>query len=958
MNNGENMRGKRSHAFSGIVMAFMLLAVPLLFQIPAGSGYDDVKRTSLGRDKDDYELILDVPWRIRKGRDIPVLLLVHDGDERRVHIKTITVTFYDDTDGLLFTRTFNATELGDPMGNDSLIIDEKMWFRELFFSPGSFVGQGSDYVGMTKVEAVFSFVRDDIPVGDPAHETRTGDMEIIGESLDSIRKWYLGEAHAYSNYTDTDPNDPDGTGPLDHDSKFGAPIVPTSNAGKSIELDWIAFTDNSTGFSGEGEYNARTGEMAGQTAQQPRPLLLPAQEVICRNNGGGLPTPQNGKILVYGADFIQSGGDIPPTFKTASEVMTAVQGSGGAAYIEELFLDNVVYGPWNDIPGNITGMEIWMGGDPYTGTNARLLDRWTSLLLEGRRLYASAGSACYGEFSQLGRVRTLAYLPDGLEQEALVKALRWGHTVITNGPLCTFTGENETGKDFVIGENTDQRMTGKEIIIDPKFSCDEAFGEIEEAQLHIGVVGGSETVVDIPVEEENIDITPYLPPNQDAYVRMSVNSSDGVKAYHALTNPMWVRHTNIPPVADAGGDQEVYVDEEVEFEGTGDDADGTVMNYEWDFEGDGEFEWSSGMGGAAKHTYDSPGTYTATFRVTDDNELWAEDNCSITVLPVLVNTAPRVDAGNDVTIMKGDKVTLRAKVEDDENNVDIYEWSLEGTVVSKNLEFTHTFKDVGTFIFTFTATDSGELSGSDTVSVTVQLPPNDPPLAVLTVTATEVYEREKVTFYGMNSSDPEGRDLEYNFIFGDGEESGWGDEDEVEYAYTKAKRYEAYLEVRDDAGQVAESGEITITVSVKPRDNTDDGKDDEDWISKTKDYVKKNTVLVVGIAVGLVILMIVIIFLRRLGKGSEEMVFKRVGTEGEADESTEGEGDEDPHDDTKAPAAEREIAPGEETEAGKAMAVETEVMEAEMSDEDPGTSEVSEIEVSEVVAVEVMAEEA
>ena len=71
--------------------------------------------------------------------------------------------------------------------------------------------------------------------------------------------------------------------------------------------------------------------------------------------------------------------------------------------------------------------------------------------------------------------------------------------------------------------------------------------------------------------------------------------------------------------------------DEVAFKGGGNDEDGEIVLYEWDFNDDGEFDWSSEEGGSTTFVYNNEGTYTAVFRVTDDNGFTATDSRVITV---------------------------------------------------------------------------------------------------------------------------------------------------------------------------------------------------------------------------------------------------------------------------------------------------------------------------------------
>jgi len=59
----------------------------------------------------------------------------------------------------------------------------------------------------------------------------------------------------------------------------------------------------------------------------------------------------------------------------------------------------------------------------------------------------------------------------------------------------------------------------------------------------------------------------------------------------------------------------------VTFGGSATDSDGTVANYEWDFDGDGTYDFASAAGPATTHSYMLEGTYTATLRVTDNDGL-------------------------------------------------------------------------------------------------------------------------------------------------------------------------------------------------------------------------------------------------------------------------------------------------------------------------------------------------
>ncbi len=77
--------------------------------------------------------------------------------------------------------------------------------------------------------------------------------------------------------------------------------------------------------------------------------------------------------------------------------------------------------------------------------------------------------------------------------------------------------------------------------------------------------------------------------------------------------------SNTRPVVGASVDVDATEDEPVNFKGVVLRSDGEIAKYEWDFDGDGIFDWSSEDNGFTSHTYSEPGKYTAHFRVTDQD---------------------------------------------------------------------------------------------------------------------------------------------------------------------------------------------------------------------------------------------------------------------------------------------------------------------------------------------------
>ncbi len=89
--------------------------------------------------------------------------------------------------------------------------------------------------------------------------------------------------------------------------------------------------------------------------------------------------------------------------------------------------------------------------------------------------------------------------------------------------------------------------------------------------------------------------------------------------------------TNVAPSADAGSDQEVDSGATVTFHGIGSDVDSEVALYQWDFDGDGTYDYSNTTSGEATWTYSADGEYVARLKVTDDEGSTSFDTVTITV---------------------------------------------------------------------------------------------------------------------------------------------------------------------------------------------------------------------------------------------------------------------------------------------------------------------------------------
>jgi PKD repeat protein/fibronectin type 3 domain-containing protein len=110
--------------------------------------------------------------------------------------------------------------------------------------------------------------------------------------------------------------------------------------------------------------------------------------------------------------------------------------------------------------------------------------------------------------------------------------------------------------------------------------------------------------------------------------------------------------------------------------------DRAIVQYEWDFDGDGTFDFAS-SNPMTTHAYPAFGTYTATLRVTDDNDPPKHADSFFDVFVTLDNLPPVAVPGGPYWIYEGSGLTLDGSGSTDPNDacgdsIVKYEWDLDG----------------------------------------------------------------------------------------------------------------------------------------------------------------------------------------------------------------------------------------------------------------------------------------
>ncbi len=199
---------------------------------------------------------------------------------------------------------------------------------------------------------------------------------------------------------------------------------------------------------------------------------------------------------------------------------------------------------------------------------------------------------------------------------------------------------------------------------------------------------------------------------------VSVLVDDGMNRASSQRETSKIILVNQPPNAIAGRDRMVCPGVPVQFDATASsDPDGRISKYEWDF-GDGKFK----TGAQPEHTFDRPGTYNVTLRVTDDSG----SSCSFRddQMTVVVNAPPTADAGLDREVFVGganDAEMFSAWRSFDPDGTDLaHVWEFGPDGQRSGERVSHTFSAPGDYEVRLTVSDGTGLScgtASDTILV-------------------------------------------------------------------------------------------------------------------------------------------------------------------------------------------------------------------------------------------------
>jgi hypothetical protein len=158
----------------------------------------------------------------------------------------------------------------------------------------------------------------------------------------------------------------------------------------------------------------------------------------------------------------------------------------------------------------------------------------------------------------------------------------------------------------------------------------------------VTAAGGSYSLTGVPIGLRPVHAT-YPGYLDDATTAALAAAGDSVAAA-----PLFLRQSaNLPPVITSLGANLVPEGTPTSFSGDGYDPDGVVVQWEWDFQNDGVFDWTSGVDPSAQYTYPTQGQFLAKLRATDNQGGYGLAVVTVTVDPQVPTTIYVSPAGDD-----------------------------------------------------------------------------------------------------------------------------------------------------------------------------------------------------------------------------------------------------------------------------------------------------------------------
>jgi len=312
---------------------------------------------------------------------------------------------------------------------------------------------------------------------------------------------------------------------------------------------------------------------------------------------------------------------------------------------------------------------------------------------------------------------------------------------------------------------------------------------------------------------------------QGVYVfKLTVTDNGGATASDTVSVTVNAA-ANQPPVANAGASQTITLPlDSVTLNGTASaDPDGTIASYNWiQVSGPSTAVITNGNTATPKAGSLQAGVYVFQLTVTDNKG--ATGNAQVKVTVISAGSLPPVaNAGADQTItLPTNTITLNGSASQaPAGSISTYSWTeasgpAGATIASPGNAVTAVNNLVkGVYIFKLTITDNTGATASDSVTVTVNAAPNQPPVANAGASQTITLPVNSTGLDGSASTDPDGTIASYSWTEISGPSTATitnGNTAKPTVSGLQAGQYVFQLTVTDNQGATA-TAQVKVTVA-------------------------------------------------------------------------------------------------------------------------------------------------
>jgi len=259
----------------------------------------------------------------------------------------------------------------------------------------------------------------------------------------------------------------------------------------------------------------------------------------------------------------------------------------------------------------------------------------------------------------------------------------------------------------------------------------------------------------------------------------------------------------------------------VKFDASGSiDPDGQIVSYEWDLDGDGDYD--DGEGQVAEFTYEQSGTFEAKLRVLDNNDEFDVYKQDIKVKdegkPLAIIEVTDDEGLIVAELDKGKSYSFSAEESySEESTIKKYLWDFGDGTKSKSKKSTHKYDESGEYIVKLTVEDNDGKEGESERTIVVDSPEYEPQAKIKSSPAISSGQIEgeaplPVSFDATLSTDGDDNITNYEWDFdGDGNTDDTGEF--AAFTYSNPGTFQTTLTITDADGNISTDMVVVNVIS-------------------------------------------------------------------------------------------------------------------------------------------------